>query len=180
MLVCSLLSTNPVMADDELPHEQSIKLSVPGAFHLFAIVYGERSRAGVDLAPREELSRAVISTADGDDIEFTWTTNAAVFLAEFERVSQTDVIVEDLRSILNDGIRLRVFERDDGQWRVEHSWMDYEGVMRMAAVTTHSREHATLLVERVALAREHGLFGSYPWVGGPLPEPPPIEQKELR
>lgn len=180
MFVGALVSTVPVRAGDEVTHEQTIVLSMRGALHLLGIIYGEDSRVDIDLAPREELSRALITTADGDEVEFAWTTAAAVFLAEFERRGHDGTIVEDLRSIHNDGIRLRVFERDDGQWRIEHSWMDFDGVMRLAAATAHSRDRATFLVERVALARELGLFGSYPWVGGPLPEPPPVEKKEMR
>lgn len=169
----ALISPNPGVVAEQGHPDQAIALSAREALEQFSLVYGKGAHVRFDLAPIDTLSRALITTADGDNVEFAWTRNAGDFLAEFERAGQPGSLTTDLPSKHNNGIRLRIFEYDDAQWRVEHSWMDHDGIMRLVAVKAEKLDLAIHLVERAALAREQGLFGSHPWVGGPLPEPPP-------
>ena len=148
------------------------RISAVDGLNQVARIYGAGSRVHVDPAARADLSRAVISTAGGDNIDLFWTGNAALFLAEIERRGKEGERVEERRSIVNDGIALTVFALPDGRWTVQHVWMDYEGVMRAAISTASSRDHAEQVVSKLATAREQGLFGGYAWIGGPLPESP--------
>lgn len=175
-MLISTMSTAVVVAVDMADGtDQTVVLDDQAALEQFSTVYGEGSRVEVDLAARDDLSRAVIFTPDGHEVQLFWSASTAPFLFETEQRGAAGELVEDIRSILNDGIALRVFAMPDGQWTVEHSWMDHGGVMRAAWVTAESRNHAETLVGYLATAREQGLFGTYQWIGGPMPEPPPTD-----